>query len=366
MAQTNSIMGEGIREEKQPLGRKGIEKLMRTLMRTIEEDISEIPNEEIQRLRETIVREFLNEFFSTISPLSILKSAEEQGIVDMLLPRFTDVTRNTFKEHIEEAKGEILVIGVSGRGYLQGFGPLYDPLRKRLEEGVKVRMLLLDPLSEAMKERVEVEQGVEYSEERHLHRSELWTDLKTAAHRLVEWKAMRDFDIEGRFYSSTPTISLLKVNGFIFVEQYHLGGIKAGCIGGYVPVLKLAEGFPAYNIMMAHFEHVWDKSEKRTPVAVINEMAEKEGVEPPIPVIDLKLTSEEIKAEGRDLLAELAKESGVSAEEVKKVRSKVSELLEETNVRLDEDARRLLINTVILSMRKTDDALQSHIQTGLN
>lgn len=153
--------------------------------------------------------------------------------------------------------------------------------------------LLLDPTSEAAKDRAIVENGRRFEDDHEYKNSQLFKDIK----RVAKWLNDPPFEeklknrtkelVEVRFCDLTPTIFTIKTGNFMFVEQYHMGKLEVLdkstvkdkdvlCLGGYVPLFMLEKSSDFAKLMTSHFETIWDMMEGKTPQKVLEDIDDLE------------------------------------------------------------------------------------------
>ena len=201
----------------------------------------------------------------------IVEDAEKVGIKRIFTNRRTD------SEFVEEIwrqipnSKEVLMMANSLRDF---FGDVQDAkytdiIIKALETETKFKLLLLNPLSEAAKDRAIIENGIVAKKDEIYVKLPLFEDIRRVAnwlHNKMEGK------IETRFSSLTPTVFMIRTDRYTFIEQYHRGSLKdagiditeeedyAYCLGGYVPVLMVDNSYSFAELMKSHFKKAWDKA----------------------------------------------------------------------------------------------------------
>lgn len=214
--------------------------------------------------------------------LDVVSEAKKCGVVHIFECRWKD--QNYKKELIKQLKStdkpeEVLIMSNSLRDF---FGPGHDKgylsaILEMLRKGIKVRILLLDPISEAAKARTIVEEKEKVMKDGYI-KSALFTEINYVANWLDSPPTVLDKDIkeriksqiEVRFFPYDPTTHIIRTDKFTFVEQYHRGGDntireeleKEGipfidCFGGFVPVLMVDNSGFFANLLKSHFNNIW-------------------------------------------------------------------------------------------------------------
>ena len=203
----------------------------------------------------------------------ILGDAEKAGIKRIFTNRRNDPGfEKEIQQQVPNSK-EVLMMANSLRDY---FGDVKnvkysDVFLKALEAGTEFKLLLLNPLSEAAKDRAIIEHGSIFANDELYVKSPIFKDIK----RVANWlHANNDKKIETRFSSLTPTVFMIRTDRYTFIEQYHIGSLKdaeieiakedehAYCLGGYVPVLMVDNSSSYAKLMKSHFDNAWGKAEK--------------------------------------------------------------------------------------------------------
>ncbi|OGP73793.1 MAG: hypothetical protein A2Y80_01920 [Deltaproteobacteria bacterium RBG_13_58_19] len=224
-----------------------------------------------------------------------LKDIYESGVVRIFRSRKEndDKIRLAIEAAAKETKGAIFLMGVA-------FPSLFDindyktpEWRDKLEDpNILIRVLLLDPKSEAAERRAEIEKG-----------NQTITDIKsTLENKLPSYVKIR-FDkidpnkinnvrnklildrikydelsddersllrkyinIEVKIYWHDPIIFIMGFADSLFTEQYHFGRPKkvpdGSCIGKFVPVIQYNKSSKAYDFYKCHFDWVWENYSK--------------------------------------------------------------------------------------------------------
>lgn len=238
----------------------------------------------ISRIVGRIEQDFRKEINELTIKLDVLPEAKKCKISHIFEKRRKD--ENFSKELIMQfedvdPRKEVLLMSNSLRdffgsnpkdGYLSA---IYGMLRRN----IKIKILLLDPTTEAAQDRALVEEKKRVKKEGYIN-STLFTEIKDVARRLenpsiwVHDKELcrRIYDqIEVRFFPYDPTTHLVITDKFTFVEQYHRGGDeyirktleKEGialidCFGGFVPIIMVENTARFAKLMKSHFWNTWN------------------------------------------------------------------------------------------------------------
>jgi hypothetical protein len=217
------------------------------------------------------------------------------GIVDIFPDRwdyenvYHDKIRKYLSEYAEQIRRdkntekEIWIMGIALRHFFQN-ETYVDELAKLGELGVKFKVLLLDPESEAAKERSKIESPEVYeleylgglTDEQRVNynlflNTAMFRDLSGAHEYIVNrhkpW--IEKFDI--RYYKNDPSYYLIKFPDKLIVENYHYGSVKV-CdtpsiksnipnpfIGGRIPIFVYDSKCITYRLISNHFEQFWHR-----------------------------------------------------------------------------------------------------------
>lgn len=212
---------------------------------------------------------------------SVLDGSQKNGIEAIYPPRRSENKGNdAIKQLLEEAKGEILLLGVSLRQFFHD-RDFYQTIWSKLENeaDIHIKALLLDPFSEAAKARVTAEEDIEHRDDpeadthngrvfenlERLKRTILFTDIERSIRTLQQLKKKTGKkgvnSIDAKFYGCTPFAFCFMTEDCMVIEQYHLGAEKAiapGCIGGLIPLLRVNSTASWYQLMRKTIFHLWN------------------------------------------------------------------------------------------------------------
>ena len=165
--------------------------------------------------------------------------------------------------HSLKPKEMARMIGFTLRSYVDpdkgGTGRAFEAAMGR---GAEARLLLLNPNSQAGRQRMAIESpGVPSN------KTTLCQDSQEVAKKYAgdEWKEK----VKIRYYS-TPYFGMVLFPDRAFVEIYHLGHDgekeeegKGELICGRVPIMVLQKGTPFYRLFASHFDSIWHMSRAR-------------------------------------------------------------------------------------------------------
>ena len=162
---------------------------------------------------------------------------------------------------------------------------LYYPLWHALDNDVRVKLLLLDPTSEAARYRARIEEPE--TSDRDFPNTHLYKDAVAVARTLedpdsdwVRVEALRQrikdrTQVQVRYSSAEPTTYLIILGDMVFFEQYHTGGgqeieetlLKRGlprlyCFGGFVNVIMYERTSVTGTLLQSHFENSWERAKE--------------------------------------------------------------------------------------------------------
>jgi hypothetical protein len=231
---------------------------------------------------ETTLEKEINEL---TSKLDVLPEAKKCGIVHIFESRRKDPSykKELIKQFEDISEGEeVLLMSNSLRDF---FGPRLDNdylavIFGMLKKGIKFKILLLDPTSDAAKDRARVEEKERVESNGYIN-STLFTEIKSVVERLnnpssdlvVDEELIKRIkeQIEVRFFPYDPTTQLIITEKFVFIEQYHRGGDKEirkalekegnpfiDCFGGFVPVWMVENSTFFAKLIKSHFTNIWN------------------------------------------------------------------------------------------------------------
>ena len=247
--------------------------------------------------RQVLVRIIPKDILSQQIP--IVNDSDKTGIYRIFKSRRHDLELDEkLKAQLKGAKDDVLMMGNALWSFFGETTKVKEvvyrgAIEESLNKGTEFKVLLLDPTSEAAKERAIIEHGDLVEKDSVYIESELYTDIK----RVTEWlydppvdedtKKKFKKQIEVRYSTIIPTAFIVKTDNFTFIEQYHLGSLMAiglsppntygaHCLGGYVPFFMVSNKSNIAKLMQSHFWRIWDKMEHKTLKEVYENMGKFE------------------------------------------------------------------------------------------
>ncbi|MEO0582522.1 MAG: hypothetical protein AAF135_09890 [Bacteroidota bacterium] len=216
----------------------------------------------------------------------IVNEARETGIVHIFRDRGT--TDKEYEPSLVEnfrkvpENGEVKIIGVTLSRFFgsKTKNQISTAILEMLERNVKIKLLILDPRSEAARYRAFVDQGELIAHHGYIA-STILNELLDVIRRLCnptpDWCLEEGLieriknQIEVRMYNTNPVLHLIILNKYIYVEQYHNGGgtyvrnslkefdryINLDNYTGFVPVFKVKQEALYSKLMISHFDNIW-------------------------------------------------------------------------------------------------------------
>jgi excisionase family DNA binding protein len=218
------------------------------------------------------------------------RQAHAAGIRRIFKSRVLDAAYNAeFAAALDAVDaGEVKIMSNSLRFLL---GPLPDrtlfiPMWDALRRGVRFKLLLLDPFSDAARKRSEVEERVTFADdddrffETHLYRDILAVTRTLAdphidfvRDEMLRQRIKSRTQVDVRFSTAAPTTHLVLTAESCFVESYHTGGNpgiednlmrmgipKLECFGGFIMACMLTASCPSGELLASHFDHSWQEA----------------------------------------------------------------------------------------------------------
>lgn len=189
---------------------------------------------------------------SELSNLSMLRSANESGVID-LYARADNQRLEGIIDAIQNSTSAIDLCGVALTAMVEN-----DDFKKAVLDVSKrndVRILLLKPNSFEAQRRAKIETPLGTKTISDIEGTQSWVQEQMVNNRRFRL----------HFYETPPMLSLIITEQFVFMEPYHFGrpeGVE-GCIGGKVPMMKI-RNLPemktknVYSFFKEHFEYLWN------------------------------------------------------------------------------------------------------------
>ena len=184
----------------------------------------------------------------------LLEIAHNSGIV-ALSPRFSEEWIFDITKEIKNSNTHLDICGVALPSIIKK-KELKETILKHSEKN-DIRILLLDPNCDEAKRRANIEKPLG---------TRTIEDIKGT----IEWLKEQMADnkrIRVHKYILPPMLGLYITEHYLFVESYHFGrpeGIE-GCLGGYVPLLKIKNSPEktdqnTFLFYKDHFQYLWNET----------------------------------------------------------------------------------------------------------
>lgn len=205
------------------------------------------------------IKSYINE--RNIGTAEAIKDSE---ILNTYLNR--DMLTERLEYIIENVPGDIVVMGISLSSYINPGSILMSRLWMEEQLKRKVRILLINPLSQQAKFRAAKESNHPYKEytfDIHAdHR--LYNDTMDSVREINRLTKLKS-SIEGKVFSSSPSCFIFLNEESVFIEQYHYGQIeeakklKETVLSRVVPVIEYSKESIVYSLMKDHIHYVWEE-----------------------------------------------------------------------------------------------------------
>jgi len=231
---------------------------------------------------------------SNAEAFKILNTCSKAGIESIFVSRKRDA--NDLREAIAEAmpkSNTVSLLGIAFRTFSDPSAESREDISGKINSpSTHLRVLLLDPASQAARRRAAVELGnatiddIKYTLENNL--------VATAVERLRRVRAQSGPEVDAqdgsqtgsssaiwreklnmqvRIYKPEPVVFLMVFDNTMFSEQYHRGRpdklVPVGsCIGKYMPVVQYRLGSSGFQFLESHFETLWNEAEDQTDTIV--------------------------------------------------------------------------------------------------
>jgi DNA repair photolyase len=205
------------------------------------------------------------------------RAQRESKLLNYFLPdkesekqRRTDLT----VKRMQDMQGEVCLLAIAATSYLpMGHHPKRfsgEFIDKLLDGEIKLRLILLNPYTQAGKFRYAREKGIDVDTvgERRESRTEFtksafYSDVSRTLQKVEELKK-NGATIECRLTNLEPTISMMCTNSFVYVDILSLG--RSGDASKYLkqrgtlPILEFSSDSKYYQVAKSHFEYHWKYS----------------------------------------------------------------------------------------------------------
>jgi len=218
------------------------------------------------------------------------------GIIDIFPDRWDHASEyhEKIRKHLSEyaeqikrgeiTKEEICIMGIALRHFFQN-ETYKEELATLNELGIKFKVLLLDPESEAALERSEIESPEVYEpnylkgftdEEKKIYDlfvdTAMFKDLYDTHEYIVERSPSWIINFDIKYYKNDPSYYLIKLPDKLIIESYNYGSVKE-CdilpinpvipnpfIGGRIPIFVYGPECITYRLISNHFKQIWRRS----------------------------------------------------------------------------------------------------------
>lgn len=211
--------------------------------------------------------------FSNEHNIGVSKVAWECGLSNMFIDYDNELAKERIKyvlslpessiqkqsNHLPEtpANKQIKLIGVSLRDFFYDGDGFYSAIERIDQQGVTIRVLLLDPKSvQSQSNKPQEEQN-----QNLFHEVE---NVKTGLKRLAKNVRQKGITIKLRVYKTPVNYFAILTPKSVIVEQNFFGlndiGDPLGTAirGGKAPVFEYVAGKPMYDELNNHFEYIWE------------------------------------------------------------------------------------------------------------
>ena len=228
---------------------------------------------------------------SNAEAFKILNTCTRVGIESIFVSRKHDAV--DLRVAIEDAVSKsntVSLLGIAFRTFSDPSAESREGISQKINSpSTHLRVLLLDPKSQAAERRASVEVGnatiddINYTLQnnlvsaavarlRRVRRDQLEPgDTKRTGSQTgngsVNWQ--EKLNMEVRTYKTEPVVFLMVFDDTMFAEQYHRGRpdelVPVGsCIGKYMPVVQYRRGSTGFRFLECHFETLWNEAMDRT------------------------------------------------------------------------------------------------------
>ncbi len=233
----------------------------------------------------------------------IINACSNSGIANVFEGRKVDESYNRLRERIDdsfERAKKIYLCGIA-------FPELLDPesargshaKRQLKNPDVDLRIILLNPDSQAAKRRVEIEDpenicqegeticNIRHTIDNHLKlllrarlENKFGQNWRDEVSKMITpndqsdspYKTIVD-EIRAQFKTTEfdPICFIIATDHFLFSEQYHFGRpttleSSATCIGGYVPIMQFKKFSRGYEFLSSHFDYIWNNADNTADI----------------------------------------------------------------------------------------------------
>jgi len=160
---------------------------------------------------------------------------EDFGLCQVLPPRrsskeIEEILKEQYKKEFSKSRPDIdddaiMMRGISLKDFIISSRPYSDILINALKEGIIVKILIVSPLSDWSRNRVSIEQGNKYLEDKSYITSELYVNLRTVIETLDELVSKYKDNLKVCITEDVNYYSIILKN-VVYMEGYHSADIK--------------------------------------------------------------------------------------------------------------------------------------------
>lgn len=226
--------------------------------------------------------------FQTMSKyMGILRGARDSGIIHIFQSRLED--RESFQKAVVNEfaqSNEILLAGIAFPRIFHNL-PFPKPIdEKMFNTSIPIKILLLDPDSDAAKERAKIEIGraviadirssiesfrLILRERARLSRIDIDNIIDNDINDIND--IIMKIRMEVHLYDFSPIAFMIMTERSLFLEQYHFGRLlnarPGECIGGRTPVFQFGAHTLTYKIIEQHFDHIWTNKSRDITIQLL-------------------------------------------------------------------------------------------------
>ncbi len=232
---------------------------------------------------------------SNAEAFKILNTCSRAGIESIFVSRKHDAAdlRAAIADAVSKSNA-LSLLGIAFRTFSDPSGESREGIAGSINApSTRLRVLVLDPESEAATRRKNIEIGnatiddIKYTLQnnlvaiaverlKQLRRDQARTADKAqagaqAAQPLTYWREALNMEV--RTYATEPVVFAMICDNSMFSEQYHRGRpdelvTSGSCIGKYMPVIQYRRGSPGFRFLECHFETLWKEATDYTDTIV--------------------------------------------------------------------------------------------------
>ncbi len=202
------------------------------------------------------------------------RAISESRLINYFLPdKESEKERRTnlTVERLPSMKGEVCIFAIAATSYLPKkddatrFSQLF--ISKLINKEINLRLLLLNPYSQASKFRYAREEGIDVDvicererNEMRFERSALYGDIVNTMDKVKELRT-KGANIECRLTNFEPAISMMYTSDFVYIDILSLGRLdettKFTKQRTTLPITEFSSDSAYYQVAKSHFEYHW-------------------------------------------------------------------------------------------------------------